>query len=149
MINMKYATDLIIMKEIANVNHAIEQEMLDAKCADAHKDIVADTVKFCEDVIGPRLENLALKRCSLYWDMIGALEKDRLGNVLFHPLKKEKVTYANGESSYCADKKTSYDATTLTKYLNQFGYIVEWKKHEYKEYGCGKRSGVRFTVTVH
>ena len=146
---MKHAMELVMIKEVANMNYAIEQELLDRKCAEKHKEIIQDTIKFCEDVIGPRLENYALKRCSIFWDMNGALSKDRLGNVLFHPLVKETVKYANGESSYRVDSNTSYDAATLMKYLNQFGYITEWKDCNYKQYNCGRRSGVSFQVSIH
>lgn len=115
---MKCAMELIKIKEEAEKEYEI---YLDELCKKAHLEAIEDTIKWCENTIGPKLESNAKNRLKIEFEMRGQLKKDRLGNSIFYPLEEgyHKITAFR-----------YYDVITLTNYLSQFCYKVDFS-HEW------------------
>lgn len=144
---MKCAMEILMIKEEADLIYAIEQAKLDEQCRIKHQSIIAETIKFCEEVISPAFEALAKDRKKLCYTLSGSISADRLNNQLFRPLVEGKQ-YANGDQSYDPSTKIVYDVKTIEEYLVQFCYSVKWSEIGYKSYGCGCRAGKNLVVTI-
>lgn len=144
---MKCAMEILMIKEEADVIYAIEQAKLDEQCRIKHQSIIAETIKFCEEVISPAFEELAKNRKELCYILSGGISLDRLNNQLFRPLV-EGERYADGNPSYNLSTKIVYDVKTIEDYLVQFCYTVKWSKMDYMCYGCGRRVGKNLVVTI-
>ena len=144
---MKCAMEILMIKEEADVIYAIEQARLDEQCRIKHQSIIAETIKFCEEVISPAFEKLAKNRKELCYTLSGDVSLDRLNNQLFSPLVKG-VSYANGDPSYKPDTNIIYDVKTIEEYLAQFCYSVKWSKKGYMRYGWGCQVGKELVVTI-
>jgi hypothetical protein len=143
---MKCAMEILMIKEEADVNYAIEQAKLDEQCKIKHKLIIAETIKFCEEVISPAFEELAKNRKELCYTLSGGISSDRLNNQLFSPLI-EGERYGNRGLSYKPSTKV-YDVKTMEEYLIQFCYSVKWSEMTYMRYGWGYQKGKDLIVTI-
>jgi hypothetical protein len=144
---MKCALELSVIKEKAEKQYSFEQMLLDEQCKIKHIDIVADTIEFCENVIGPALEECALNRKTPVFTMRGNFKKDRVGNLIFYPLVRNG-SYANGTPSEMMDETRPYDMFTIKNYLENYCFTVSWKDEWYKRYNFGDIKGVKLTVTI-
>lgn len=145
---MKCALELSVMRANAEKQYSFEQMLLDEQCKLKHNDIVAKTIEFCETVIGPALEKCALERQTPHYSLRGKFQEDRIGNLIFYPLVRERRSYANGQASETADTSRPYDAFTIKNYLESYCYAVSWTEDWYKRYGWGDLKGVRLSVTI-
>lgn len=145
---MKCALELSVMRANADKQYTFEQMLLDEQCKLKHATIVAETIDFCEHTIGPALEKRALERLPLHYSLRADLKEDRLGNLLIHPLVREKRSYANGQASEHADLSRSYDVFTLKDYLEKHCFKVTLQEEWYKQYGFGNLKGVKLIVTI-
>lgn len=145
---MKCALEIMMIKEEAEKAYAFEQARLDEKCKIKHAEIVANTIKFCEETISLHLEELAATRQIPSFYIEGVVKTDRIGNEIFYPLEEEGYTYANGQKSYRYNSEIAYDVKTMTTYVEQFCFSTKWWDTTYKRYGWGECKSREFKVFI-
>jgi hypothetical protein len=78
--------ELLEMREVALENERLRQLELDRQAAIEFHSIACDTIKFCEEVIAPQLEKIAIgsvKEIKIELKT-SDFHTDRLGNLLFY-----------------------------------------------------------------
>lgn len=124
-----------------------EEQRLDEVCRQKHAVIVAETIEFCEEVIGVELERTAkIPNCNVCYVEEGEISTDRLGNKIWHPLY-ENGKYANGAISH-RPQKQGYDVATINNYLRKQCFSVDWTKSSYKRWGWGEQTSYRLKVSA-
>lgn len=118
--------------------------------ANAEKNILADTINFCENVISPRLEAIAKRPNGggIYANFELGIGYDAYGNLILNPLVQEKTTYANGDASFCRDTGKCLSEAILEEYLTRHCLTVKWYDSWYKSYGCGSLKSKILYVSV-
>lgn len=148
---MKCVAEILEIREKALIEKAIEEAKLDEQAKAEQLEAIPRTIEYCENELNDRIVHRAKTLLSSpLWDRVtieGDFVKDRLGKVYFCPLKRDKISYANGELSYSVDRNVKYDYELFVQYLKQFCYKVTQESWSYKCYGSGQCTGVRLIIT--
>lgn len=133
---MNCALELNIIKEAKIEADRLENLRLDEECRRNFENIVADTIKYCEGTVNDKLTEAAASGRNICYYFTFAIDEDRLGHKIAHPLVKGEH-YANGTPSYKPDTSVTYSVDTLLEYPNAFCINTKMVEYKYKKYGVG------------
>lgn len=147
---MKCMAELLEMREVALENERLRQLELDKQAAITFHGITCNTIKFCEEVIAPQLEEIAIgsvKEIKIEL-RTSDFHKDRLGNLLFNQLKYAGKPYVDNRDSYDCLWRVDYSKEVLDKYLADHCLKTMWVKDGYWSYGCGYKDGYILRISI-
>lgn len=145
---MKCALEIIEATEVAKEIIRKEEEAKDLACMIAHQEVIENSIRFCEEVIGQFFEINASKGIIINYVVEGQIHEDRLKHRLWSPLQYDGLNYADGTRSQRTDYSIKYDIDTIISYLEQFCYKVELIGCSYKRYGFGNCYGNSIQVGI-
>lgn len=146
---MKCMAELLEMREIAIEEERIRQLELDRKAQEDFLFYTAKTIEFCETVIAPTLEEIAIKTIK---DIkvnfkTTSIDTDRLGNEFFQLLKSEGCIYADYRESFTPHGDW-ISVEVLKTYLEKHCIKCELSPMEYWQYGCGCHKGFNLKIYI-
>jgi hypothetical protein len=147
---MKCMAELLEMREVALENERLRQLELDKQAAITFHGIACNTIKFCEEVIAPQLEEIAIgsvKEIKIEL-RISDFHKDRLGNLLFNQLKYGGKPYVDNRDSYDRLWRVDYSKEVLEKYLADHCLKTTWVADGYWSYGNGYKDGYILRISI-
>ena len=146
---MKCANEIIGLREKANVQYAIEQKQLDDQCRQEYATIVANTIRFCNEVVDEKLTERAKGRASLNVSIIiSTAYCDRLKHRLVNYVAPDGK-YANGDTAYRYVRDWGYlDIDVLCDYLKKHCYSTSIVTSKTRIYGLGLMSTLNLDVSV-
>lgn len=145
---MKCALEIIETTEVAKEIIRKEEEAKDLACMLKHQEVIENSIRFCEEVVGQFFEANASKGIITNYIIEGRTHEDRLKHRLWSPLKYDGQNYADGTRSRITDYSIEYDINTIISYLKQFCYEVELIDFWYKTYGLGATGGTSIQVKI-
>lgn len=146
---MRCMAELLELRVGAVEAERIRQLELDEMARVNFIEIAKNTIQMCETVIAPKLEEVAAKTLN---DIcisleVGKMHDDRLGNKLFKLRSKDRITYADGRSSYSVYGDT-YSYEVLEQYLDSHCIKMKSIDDDYWSYGSGLLVGSLIKIYV-
>ena len=144
---MKCAAELLSLKEEYEVRKIIEEKIKKEKQKEKNSILELETVRYCEEVIGKRLETKAKSGQEIATIQVGIIESDCVNRKHFFFLEEEGRRYRDGKKSFVPSKK-SILMDTLEDYLKSFCLKVQYEEYEFYSYGLGKCKATKIVVTI-
>lgn len=135
---MKCANEIVNVATIANAEREAERIRRTMMLEN-------NSIKFCEEVIAPKLEEAARNGKTSVEVVVGT---DFRGSVVF-ALVRGKQTYADGSPSYNEGDHISLEVIEM--YLKSFCYRMSANYYSsglWRCYGCGSQRGYKLTISA-
>lgn len=138
--NMITAQELLELRMDADEKRKIAE----AKAKELNNELEKETIRYCDEVIGKKLEEYAKENKSIKYITDGFIEKDCLGREHFHTIETNYNWDGTGFSY--TGPVVMFDL--LSEYLEKHGYKTVGYPTKVYTQAIGYKDGVKYEITI-